>query len=124
MILTLEILFRGLSEFLPDTRHVWQVETWFLRGVNPHHTPRILSAAKLSKAEVPQALAPQVMAGREYIQSFPVGAASSYFCFLRGHTQLAASLLILAQNSSQVSAAQLSAAQLSSAAQRLSLIHI
>ena len=41
------------------------------------------------------------------------------FCrFFASHTQLAASLLSLAQHSSQVSAAQLSAAQLSSAAQR------
>ena len=45
-----KIYFVGLPEFPPETRHVSQVETWLLRGVNPNQTPRMLSPTKLSKS--------------------------------------------------------------------------
>ena len=44
-----KIFFPGLS-FPPETRHVLQVETYLLRGVSPHQTPRMLSPTKLSKS--------------------------------------------------------------------------
>ena len=46
-----------------------------------------------SRAEVRQALAPQDLAGREYIESLTVVAvSSSFFRFFASHTQLAESL--------------------------------
>ena len=47
---SLSFFLPGLSEFPPGARHVLQVETWLLSGVHPHQTPRMLSAAMISKS--------------------------------------------------------------------------
>ena len=47
------VLFPGLSEFPPETRHVLEIETWLLRGANlstHNKTPPTLSPTKLSKS--------------------------------------------------------------------------
>ena len=44
------IYFPALSEFPLETRQLLQFETWLLRGVNPHQTPRMLFPAKRSKS--------------------------------------------------------------------------
>ena len=70
----LKTFFPGLSELpgssslseLPETRHVSQVETWLLRGVNLSTPTKHLACSPPqsypSRAKVPQALAPQALA--------------------------------------------------------------
>ena len=88
----------------------------------------MLSPAKLSKSgggapgsDAPGSGAPGY--GRTWVHliAFSRCGLELFFRFFASHIQLAASLLSLAQHSSQVSAVQLSAVQLSSAVQRRAL---
>ena len=58
------------SEFAPETRRVWQVETSRLRGGGINRVNYLAYSPPQSypsRAEGPQALARQAMAGRGYI---------------------------------------------------------
>ena len=62
----LYFFFSGVSGFPPETRRVLQVEAWRLRGVNLSTPTKHLACSPRqsypSRAEVPQALAPQTLA--------------------------------------------------------------
>ena len=93
---------------LPETRHVFQVETWLLRVVNPDETPPMLSLAKISMSGGGASGSAPLCYGRTWVYvSLSVSAgSSSFFRFIASHAERPASSLSLAQHSAPDTAAK------------------